>query len=175
MNRIVVEHHFRDPQGGIEVLVSKTTLAAGINAPASTVMLAGKNSSVRMDVRSRSPNTRTWLAGRAASDSTRRPRRSFWPITRSSGVSCSIDVGGDPGDPRRPSGHASLTVMSVRIISLLWQVKAVKEFDVPRLLPNTHGGFLARDADPKWQAETEIRIAGMGGPIPSARPVEATG
>ena len=38
--RVVVERHFRDPKGGIEVLASTTTLAAGINTPASIVILA---------------------------------------------------------------------------------------------------------------------------------------
>ena len=38
--RLVVERHFRDPKGGIEVLASTTTLAAGINTPVSTVVLA---------------------------------------------------------------------------------------------------------------------------------------
>jgi helicase len=45
------------------------------------------------------------------------------------------------------------------VIRLLSQVKAVKEAEVPRLLSNTYGGFLAGKADPTWQANTESRIA----------------
>jgi replicative superfamily II helicase len=36
----VIERHFRDQKGGVEVLAATTTLAAGINTPASTVILA---------------------------------------------------------------------------------------------------------------------------------------
>src|SRR5206468_9752020 len=38
--REVVERTFRDPAGGIRVLAATTTVAAGINTPASTVILA---------------------------------------------------------------------------------------------------------------------------------------
>jgi hypothetical protein len=59
--------------------------------------------------------------------------------------------------------RSSFTDHDVRtwVIRLLSQVKAVKESDVPRLLSNTYGGFIAREADPKWQAETEARIAAI--------------
>ena len=38
--RSIVESYFRNPAGGIEALAATTTLAAGINTPASTVILA---------------------------------------------------------------------------------------------------------------------------------------
>jgi superfamily II RNA helicase len=38
--REVIEKGYRDPNGGIHVLAATTTLAAGINTPASTVVLA---------------------------------------------------------------------------------------------------------------------------------------
>ena len=38
--RAIVETYFRNPAGGIEALAATTTLAAGINTPASTVVLA---------------------------------------------------------------------------------------------------------------------------------------
>src|SRR5947207_117056 len=38
----IVERFFRDDNGGIVALASTTTLAAGINTPASTVILAEK-------------------------------------------------------------------------------------------------------------------------------------
>jgi replicative superfamily II helicase len=37
--RVVVEHAFRDREGFVKVLVATTTVAAGINTPASTVIL----------------------------------------------------------------------------------------------------------------------------------------
>ena len=157
--RVVVERHFRDPMGGIEVLASTTTLAAGINTPASTVILA-EQEFIGEDGRPFTVAEYKNMAGRAGRLGFNETGKAIIlaknPLQRRDLFN--RYVRGAP-EPIR----SSFIDHDVRtwIIRLLSQVKGVKEAEVPRLLLNTYGGFLARAADPNWQAETEARIAGI--------------
>jgi superfamily II DNA/RNA helicase len=46
--RVLVEQAFRDPKGLVRVLVATTTVAAGINTPASTVVLAASGEATEL-------------------------------------------------------------------------------------------------------------------------------
>jgi helicase len=155
--RVVIERHFRDPKGGIEVLAATTTLAAGINTPASTVILA-EQEFIGEDGRPFTVAEYKNMAGRAGrlgfnetgkaiilADTPFQRRELFNRYVR--------------GTPE--SIRSSFTDHDFRtwVIRLLSQVKAVKESDVPHLLSTTYGGFLAHKADPKWRTDTEGRIA----------------
>ena len=157
--RIIVERHFRDPNGGIEVLASTTTLAAGINTPASTVILA-EQEFVGEDGRPFTVAEYKNMAGRAGRLGYNETGKAI--ILAENALQrrdlFNRYVRGAP-EPIR----SSFSDHDVRtwIIRLLSQVKAVKQSDVPRLLSNTYGWFLARDSDPNWQVETETRIRGI--------------
>ena len=78
--RRIVERYFRDPAGGIAALGATTTLAAGINTPASTVILAEQEFIGEDGDHSQSPNIRTWLGVRATSDTMTSCQR-LWRIS----------------------------------------------------------------------------------------------
>jgi len=155
--RIVVEQHFRNPTGGIQVLAATTTLAAGINTPASTVILA-EQEFVGEDGRPFTVAEYKNMAGRAGrlgfnengkaiilADGPLQRRQLFARYVR--------------GTPE--SIHSSFSDHDFRtwVIRLLSQVRAIKETDVPRLLANTYGGFLAQYDDPAHAADTAQKIA----------------
>lgn len=159
--RLVVERHYRAPKGGIEVLAATTTLAAGINTPASTVILA-EQEFVGEDGRPFTVAEYKNMAGRAG-------RLGYKEIGKS------IILADTPYQrhelfQRYVKGpleaiRSSFTDHDLRtwVIRLLSQVKAVKESDVPHLLSSTYGGFLAGKADPGWQLATEHRVAEIVG------------
>jgi helicase len=157
--RVVVERHFRDPKGGIEVLASTTTLAAGINTPASIVILA-EQEFIGEDGRPFTVAEYKNMAGRAGRLGFNETGKAIIlaenPFQRRELFN--RYVRGAPEPIRSSFSDHDVRTWVIRLLS---QVKAVKESDVPHLLSNTYGGFLARDADPKWQAETEARIASI--------------
>src|SRR5262249_33320364 len=134
-----------------------TTLAAGINTPASTVILA-EQEFIGEDGRPFTVAEYKNMAGRA----------------RGRGVN-ETDESNNPAEkaiPRRPPFlryvrgapepiKSSFSDQDLRtwIIRLLSQVRAVKEADVPHLLASTYGGFLSQRASGSWRQESEQRIA----------------
>ncbi len=66
--RRVIKEHFRQRDTRLRVIVATTTLAMGVNTPASAVVIVGLEHPGTADNRNRSPtaspNTRTWRAGR---------------------------------------------------------------------------------------------------------------
>jgi helicase len=157
--RVVVERHFRNPKGCIEVLVSTTTLAAGINTPASTVILA-EQEFIGEDGRPFMVAEYKNIAGRAGrlgfNETGKAVILAENPFQRRELFN--RYVRGKPDAIRSSFSNHDVRTWVIRLLS---QVKAVNESDVPRLLSNTYGGYLARDADPKWQAETETGITGI--------------
>lgn len=155
--RIVVEQHFRSAGGGIQVLSATTTLAAGINTPASTVILA-EQEFVGEDGRPFTVAEYKNMAGRAGrlgfnetgkaiilADGALQRRQLFTRYVR--------------GTPEPIRSSFSEHDFRTWVIRLLSQVRAVKETDVPRLLASTYGGFLALKADPALDTGTERKIA----------------
>ena len=157
--RVVVERHFRAPAGGIEVLASTTTLAAGINTPASTVILA-EQEFIGEDGRPFTVAEYKNMAGRAGRLGFNETGKAIilaeTPFQRRELFN--RYVRGAPESIRSSFSDHDVRTWVIRLLS---QVKAVKESDVPRLLSNTYGGFLASQADATWHVTTEARIAGL--------------
>ena len=155
--RVVIERNFRDRAGGIHALAATTTLAAGINTPASTVILA-EQEFIGEDGRPFTVAEYKNMAGRAGrlgfnetgksiilADNAMQRRQLFARYVR--------------GAPEPIASSFSDRDLRTWIIRLLSQVKAVKEADVPHLLTSTYGGFLPQRQSSSWVKGTEQRIA----------------
>lgn len=145
----VVERFFRDSHGKIRVLGATTTVAAGINTPASTVILA-EQEFVGEDGRKFTVAEYKNMAGRAG-------RLGF----NEQGLSIILAnneyereqlfqryVLGTLG-----SLHSSFDPQEIEtwVLRLVAQVGEIQREDVIRLLANTYGGFIAIKQHPEWR------------------------
>jgi len=147
--RVIVEQAFRDPASKVRVLVATTTVAAGINTPASTVILA-ESEFKGEDGRPFTVAEYKNMAGRAGRLGFNEEGKAIIlaenPYQRQTlfqqyvmGTLEPLLPSFEQRDPR------------TWIIRLLTQVEAIPELDVFRLLANTFGGYLAGRANPQWQ------------------------
>lgn len=140
--RVVIERDFRSQNGGIRALAATTTLAAGINTPASTVILA-EQEFIGEDGRPFTVAGYKNMAGRAGrlgynetgksiilADNAMQRRQLFARYVR--------------GTPEPITSSFTDRDLRTWIIRLLSQVRAVREADVPHLLTSTYGGFSRR-------------------------------
>lgn len=159
--REAIERGFRDPNGGIWVLGSTTTLAAGINTPASTVILAEQEF--------RGDDGRPFtiaeyknMAGRAGRLGFNETGKAIilvdTPIERARLFRRYVE-----GTPEDVTSSFVETALSTWVLRLLSQVRGVKATDIPALLVNTFGGYAAARANPTWIAMVEPRIASFVG------------
>ncbi len=154
--RVLVERAFRARDGGIYALTATTTVAAGINTPASTVVLA-EHEFLGEDGRPFSVAEYKNMAGRAGRLGFNERGRSI--ILADEGVSPDFlfqkYVLSEP-EPLRSS--FSPGDVETWILRLLSQVDAVPIADVAKLLVGTYGGYLASRADPGWHDEMQKRL-----------------
>ena len=148
----VVERAFRDGRS-VRVLGATTTVAAGINTPASTVILA-EQEFLGDDGRPFTIAEYKNMAGRAGrlgySEEGKAIILADNQYDRQSllrrYVLGELEPLRSSFDPKR---------LETWIIRLLAQVGKVKRSDVARLLANTYGGYLANRASPEWQRAAE--------------------
>lgn len=157
--REAVERAFRDPKGDIKVLAATTTLAAGINTPASTVILA-ENEFLGEDGRPFTVAEYKNMAGRAG-------RLGFNEIGKA------IILAANPverahlfqkyvlGTPEDVTSAFKQQELPTWILRLLSQVRGIPAADIPALLVNTFGGYSASKADPRWIATIETEIGAL--------------
>lgn len=150
----VVERFFRDPTSPLRVLVATTTVAAGINTPASTVIIA-EQEFLGEDGREFTVAEYKNMAGRAG-------RLGF----NEEGTSIILSetpqdtyrllgqyVNGTP-ESLQSSFHADeLDTWLLRLLAQP-QLRSLPRSEVPRLLAATYGGFLATASDPGWRQRT---------------------
>lgn len=148
--RLVVEHSFRQTDG-VKVLVATSTLAAGINTPASTVIVVEtdfpsgdgplpytvaqyKNMAGRAGRLGYEANGKAIVLANTPFEKTAKFKN--YVLAQPEPISSSFD-------PSKPGTW---------ILKLLTQVKKVKRSAVAELLANTYGGFLQSLSYPGWQA-----------------------
>lgn len=154
--RVLVEQAFRDPKGPVRVLVATTTVAAGINTPASTVVLA-ENEFVGEDGRPFTVAEYKNMAGRAGRLGFNEQGKSIiyaeTPFERQA-LYRKYVLG------QLESLHSSFDPRSIEtwLVRLLAQVESVVRTDVVRLLVNTYGGYLEVRRNPAWRADMERRL-----------------
>lgn len=155
--RSAVEQAFRQPDGPVHVLAATTTVAAGVNTPASTVILAEHTFYTDDGLQDFTVAEYKNMAGRAgrlgiedrgrsillASSAVER-RKLFEQYVRAE--SEPIQSSFDPED------------LPTWILRLLAQVEHVREDEVIHLLANTYGGYLKRRTEPEWHNRMQERL-----------------
>jgi replicative superfamily II helicase len=154
--RRVIEQAFRDPSGEVKVLAATTTVAAGINTPASTVILAEQ----KFFGEENQPFTIAEyknMAGRAG-------RLGFKETGRA------IILAETPsqedilfqkyvlGKPETLTSSFDPNELETWILRLLAQVRKVPRNDAVRLLTSTFGGYISSKSNPGWQAAMADRL-----------------
>jgi replicative superfamily II helicase len=157
--RVIVEQAFRDPHSKLRVLAATTTVAAGINTPAATVILA-ENEFLGEDGRPFTVAEYKNMAGRAG-------RLGFNEVGKAiilahneyerrtlfnQYVRGQLEHLKSSFDPQR---------LETWLVRLLAQVKRVLRKEVINLLLNTYGGHVANRNEPGWRATMESRLAGL--------------
>lgn len=158
--KAAVERAFRHPAGPVRVLVATSTVAAGVNTPASTVII------VETAFPGSQPQPYTVaeyknMAGRAG-------RLGIVETGKSillSDNSISRDnlfrkyVLGTPEQIK--SSFDGRTSIETWLIRLLAQVQSVTKDEAIALLANTYGGYLAARADQNWRARMTGQVEGL--------------
>lgn len=149
LEKSVVERAFRDPNGKIKVLVATTTLAAGINTPASTVIIA-EQEFIGEETRPFTVAEYKNMAGRAGRWGFNEKGKSI--------LLAENDYDTQPlfnryvlGKPERITSSFDPKDVETWIIRLLAQVSKVPRADIIQLLANTYGGYLANRQNPSWR------------------------
>ncbi|HET7331835.1 DEAD/DEAH box helicase [Dyella sp.] len=159
LERETIEKAFRNRDGGIHALVATTTLAAGINTPASTVILA-ESEFVGEDGRAFTVAEYKNMAGRAGRVGFNEIGKAIilaqTPIERAQLFQ--RYVLGQLEDVRSSFQVQDLPTWTLRLLS---QVRGVRQDEIPGLLVNTFGGNSASRADSQWLIIVEREIASL--------------
>ena len=157
--RVTVERAFRDPEGPVRALVATSTVAAGVNTPAETVVI------VETEFPRRPPEPYTVasyknMAGRAGrlglaaqgrsillADNHLRRAKLFAHYVR-----------GHP-EPIRSSFDSS--ELDTWVLRLLAQVQEVSRDSVLSLLANTYAGYLETRASASWAPKMRASIESL--------------
>ncbi|MDX6528490.1 MAG: ATP-dependent helicase [Blastocatellia bacterium] len=155
----VVERAFRDPHANVRVLAATTTVAAGINTPASTVILA-EQQFVGEDGRQFTVAEYKNMAGRAGRLGFNETGQSIILAGNSfeREVLFQRYVLGEL-DPLTSSFNSQ--EIETWVLRLLAQVSQVPRQDIARLLVNTYGGYLAARQNPEWRRDMGTRLEAL--------------
>ncbi len=171
--REAVERGYRSATGGIHALVATTTLAAGINTPASTVVLA-ENEFVGDDGRQFTVAEYKNMAGRAGRLGFNEIGRAIilaeTPMERAQLFQ--RYVLGVPEDVKSSFQQRDLPTWTLRLLS---QVRGVRADEIPGLLVNTFGGYSASRANPQWVTMVERDVTRLIDRLLEARLAEREG
>lgn len=154
--RVLVEQAFRAPKGPVRVLAATTTVAAGINTPASTVILA-ESEFLGEDGRPFTVAEYKNMAGRAGRLGFNEQGKSIiyadTPFERQS-LFRKYVLG------QLEALHSSFDSRAVEtwLVRLLAQVDSIVRTDVVRLLVNTYAGYLEVRRNPAWRPDMERRL-----------------
>lgn len=152
--RVVVEQAFR--AGDIRVLAATTTVAAGINTPADTVIIA-EQQFVGEDGRPFTVAEYKNMAGRAGrlgyADEGKAIIISETPLQREQLFERYVR-----GTPESLVSSFDPRHVDTWLVRLLAQVHQVPRTEVVRLLANTFAGYLANRGDPSWRSRTEAEV-----------------
>jgi len=159
--RIVVEQAFRAPNSPLRVLAATTTVAAGINTPASTVILA-ENEFLGEDLRPFTVAEYKNMAGRAGRlGFNERGKSIIYAETATERavlfnkyVRGSLERLQSSFDPER---------IETWLVRLLAQVGKIPRANVSTLLFNTYAGYLEIRRDPHWRNRMQQQLDGLVG------------
>lgn len=154
--RTTVERAFRQRSSEIRVLVATSTVAAGINTPADTVVIVEKAFPGREALDYTVAEYKN-MAGRAGRLGLAAAGRSI--LLANDGVERGMlfakYIRGKP-EPIKSSFDPE--DLDTWILRLLAQVREVQRDQVVRLLSSTYSGYLARLASPYWQSKVQAEL-----------------
>ena len=154
--REAVERGFRNPAGEIHVIAATTTLAAGINTPASTVILA-ETSFPGEDQQPFTVAEYKNMAGRAGRLGLNEIGKSIiladTPMERARLFAAYVL--GEPEPVESSFQDEDLPTWTLRLLS---QVRGARAADIPRLLVSTFGGFIATRRNSRWVPHLEEQL-----------------
>ncbi len=154
--KAIVEQGFRGPDSKVRILGATTTVAAGINTPASTVIIAEQHF-VGEDQQEFTVAQYKNMAGRAGRVGFQEAGKSII-IAETSYQQEQLFNRYVKGNLEQLESSFDPDHIETWVIRLLAQIDRVKREDVSRLLANTYGGYVANKNNPKWQNETTQRI-----------------
>lgn len=171
--REAVEKAYRNRQGCIHALIATTTLAAGINTPASTVVLA-ESEFIGEDGRQFTVAEYKNMAGRAGRLGFNETGKAIiladTPLERTQLFQ--RYVMGVPEDVKSSFQQCDLPTWTLRLLS---QVHGVRGDEISGLLINTFGGYSASRANPQWIALVERDVSTLIGRLLQASLAEREG
>lgn len=154
--KVVVEQAFRDPKSPLRVLAATTTVAAGINTPASTVILA-ENEFLGEDGRQFTVAEYKNMAGRAGRLGFNEKGKSIiyaeTPTERAMLFNRYVR-----GTLERLQSSFDPAHIQTWLVRLLAQVPKVQRSNVSALLANTYGGYLESRRDPQWRSRMQREL-----------------
>ena len=152
--RELVERGFRDEDGNIHVLVATTTVAAGINTPADTVIIV-EHEFYGAVKRYFTIGEYKNMAGRAGRLGYRPNGKAILladtPMQQDQLFARYVE-----GVPAPLCSSFDSKHIETWLLRLLSHVGHVKRADVFRLLANTFGGYLANREDPSWFSHAQV-------------------
>lgn len=151
--RLVVERHFRNPKSPVKVLVATTTVAAGINTSASTVILA-ESEFKGEDGRPFTVSEYKNMVGRAGRLGFNEEGKGIL-LAQTSYERDRLFKDYVSGALEAIHSSFNSDDLGSWLIKLLAQVKKVPKRNIVGLLAETYGGFLQAKKDPSWK----IRMA----------------
>jgi len=155
--REIVEAAFRDPHGGIHALVATSTVAAGVNTPASTVIIVEHEFRGETDVPYTVAEYKN-MAGRAGRLGFKEQGRSIL-LAEGSHERETLFRRYVLGVPEAMRSSFEPAALDTWILRLLAQAPRIPEAEIPSLLAGTYGGYLAARRTPGWQQQIQTRIA----------------
>ena len=149
--KTIVEQAFRKPTSKVRVLGATTTVAAGINTPASTVIIP-EHKFLGNNGRDYTVAEYKNMAGRAGRVGYQEEGKSILlaETTFEREKLFNDYVKGDLGNITSSFDPSHLETW---IIRLLAQVDRIPKENICSLLANTYGGFIAAKMNPKWRNE----------------------
>ncbi len=159
--RIVVEQAFRDQKSPLKVLAATTTVAAGINTPASTVILA-ENEFLGEDGRPFTVAEYKNMAGRAGRLGFNEKGKSIiyaeTPTERAMLFNKYVR-----GSLERLQSSFDPSHIETWLVRLLAQVGKIQRTNVSTLLFNTYAGYLEIRRDAQWRDRMQRQLDDLVG------------
>ena len=148
--RVAVEQGFRRADGGVQVLVATSTVAAGVNTPASTVVVVETEFRDRVGVKPYTVAQYKNMAGRAGrlgyEDQGKAILIADNAMERDQLVRTYVQ-----GHPEPLRSSFDERDPSTWVVRLLAQAREVPRTAVVELVTNTYGGYLASLRDPRFR------------------------
>ncbi len=157
--RIVVERAFRDRNGHIRALVATSTVAAGVNMPAETVVIV----ETEFPGRPAQPYTVADyknMAGRAGRLGLADQGRCIM-LAKNHLQRARLFTHYVRGKPEPIRSSFDPQELDTWILRLLAQVQEVPRDAVVTLLANTYAGYLETRASASWEPQMRVRIEGL--------------